>query len=439
MNLFQSLVLAVFGLFAIAAVVIFSLTTSGGTDIGFAGTFKLWGTLPASSMEKPLEDFNNANSKLYRLEYVERRKDSFQNDLISALAAGNGPDLVILPETSIVQNSDKILPISYDSYAVRDFNDNFIDGASLFMSKDGIFGMPLYLDPLVMYWNKDIFSTGGVASYPTKWSEFENLAGRLTISNRGGNISQATVAMGSYFNVEHVKDILATLFMQSGSEIVRFTKSDEFNSTGDSLPYIVSFGGSDDDSALESALRFFLGFSDPNKKAYSWNVAMANSKSAFSGGILGVYFGHASDYGSIQKNNPHLNFDVAVIPQRDAAKNRITFGNIYGVSITRVSKNPIIAKQIAINMSGADFTGSLSREISLPPARRDLLSAGAKDPIASVFYSSAIISRAWLDPVPAETYNIFRDLTESVLSGVKTDSQAIRIVRESLTNLIKKK
>lgn len=431
MNLFQSLVLAIFGLFAITAVLIFSATSSGGGDIGFAGTFQIWGTLPAKTIERVVGDFNKENSKFFQIKYTEKRRETFQNELISALASGKGPDLVIMPESLIIQNADKVLPISYDLYSIRSFNDNFINGASLFMSKDGIFGMPLYVDPLVMYWNKDIFSTGGVASYPTKWSEFENLASRLTISGRGGNISQATVSMGSYANIEHVKNILSALFMQSGNEIIRFTKEGERTNE----PYQVLLGGYQD-VGPDTALRFFLDFSNPSKRTYSWNIAMPNSKKAFYGGTLAVYFGLASDYGEIQKGNPHLSFDVAVLPQRDTDKLKVTFGNIYGVAVTRGTKNPDISKQIAINMSESNFIKSLSDIISLPPARRDLLSSGTGDPIASVFYSSAIMSKSWLDPLPVGSDEIFREMTESVLSGVSTEVEAIRTAGQKLGNLI---
>ena len=51
MNFFQSLLLVVFGFLAIIAVAIFSLTSTGGGELGFAGTFTLWGTLPEDLIE----------------------------------------------------------------------------------------------------------------------------------------------------------------------------------------------------------------------------------------------------------------------------------------------------------------------------------------------------------------------------------------------------
>ena len=440
MNFFQSIILTIFGFLAIVAVIIFSVT-SGRDDSSFAGVFKIWGTLPLSAVKDPLEVFNESNSNLFKVEYIERDKETFEDDFISSLASGTGPDLIIMPESLIVENLDKTLPIPYDFYSARQFDDDFIDGASLFRSSDGIIGLPLYIDPLVMYWNKDIFSTGGAASYPTRWGEFENLVGKLTIGDRTGNISQSAVAMGSYGNISFAKEILVTLFMQSGNDLVRFSGrgGDGGFGTGEDL-YKVSLGDVNEDSrGPESALRFFLDFSNPAKKVYSWNVARQNSRSAFSEGTLAIYFGLASDKEVIQKTNPHLNFDVTVLPQRDTAKKRVTFANVYAVAVTRGATKGDMARQIAVKMSGADFAGSLSKAISLPPARRDLLSLGSDDPAGSVFYSSAIIGKSWLDPSPDQTGQIFGDMVLSVSSGGKTELEAISAAGSGLNRLVRGK
>ncbi len=437
MNLFQSFVLAIFALLAIAAVVIFSATSGGGGNIAFAGTFKIWGTLPNEEVYKTIDAFNKINSKFFEVQYVEKKEATFESDLVSALASGDGPDLVILPESLVVQNMDKVQLISYDSYPIRNFNDDFADISSLFMSQNGIVAMPLYIDPLVMYWNKDIFSTGGVATYPTSWNEFESLASRLTIADRASNISQGAVALGTYNNIDHAKDILAALFMQSGNDIVRFLKQGERSGT----PYKVLLGSYNSDTGQPdtqsgTALRFYLDFSNPAKKAYSWNVAMPSSKAAFYGGILGVYFGPGSDYQEIQKSNPHLSFDIALLPQPSSSAKRVTFADIYGVAVTKGTKDANTAKQIAIDMSAADFAKSISTAISLPPARRDLLAAGSADPVQSVLYASAIISKSWLDPSPADSDQVFKDMTESVLSGAVNENQATRTAGQKLGNLI---
>ncbi len=365
---------------------------------------------------------------------MEKNKDTLENDLVSALASGDGPDLIISPQSLIVQNYDKILPITYDLYSSRTFSDTFIEGASQYMARIGILGMPLYADPLIMFWNKDIFSTAGVASFPKKWGEVSNLTDKLTISDRGGNISQAAIALGVYNNLEHAKEILSALFMQAGDGIISFDNPDEAASSNTRVPIKVVFGHSN----VESAVRFFIDFSNSAKKSYSWNVSMPNSKAAFSGGSLAMYLGLASDYGSIRRSNPHLNFDVGVLPQRDVEKNRVTYADIYAISVTRGTRNAAAAKEIAIAMATTNFAKLVSSAINLPPARRDLLSIGTSDLVASIFYSSAIMSRSWLDPMPIESSAIFQEMIESILSGVKQPRDAIDASAQKLNNLIQK-
>ncbi|MBI3631954.1 MAG: hypothetical protein HY225_00700 [Candidatus Vogelbacteria bacterium] len=406
MNLFQSIVLAIFALFAVTAVIIFSMQSSGGGQLNFAGTFTVWGTFPEQSVSRAEKAFNDENKKFYNIKYVEKSKQTFQGDLVSALAAGNGPDLIILPESLVVQNIDKTIPIAYSDYSARNFSDGFIDGSSIFTNDQGILGIPLLV------------------------------AGKLTLSDRGGSISQAAVALGSYSNVDHAKDILSALLLQAGNDIVTFKSSSAYDLVDTKWPLSILLG-QHDSGAAESSLNFFLDFTNPSKKSYSWNVAMPISDSAFSGGSLAIFFGHASDFGLIKKSNPHLNFGVAEFPQRNINNKKLTFGNFYAVAVTKGTTKISAAKQVAISMSTSDFVKLLSEDVYLPPARRDLLTLGSLDPAMSVFYSSAIISKSWLDPSPPETDQIFQEMIESVLSGVKKPSEAISVAGEKLGNLIK--
>jgi hypothetical protein len=53
----------------------------------------------------------------------------------------------------------------------------------------------------------------------------------------------------------------------------------------------------------------------------------------------------------------------------------------------------------------------------LPPVRRDLLSDRPTNPSRVVFYDSAIISHAWIDPDSTASSNTFKDMIESITGG----------------------
>jgi len=72
---------------------------------------------------------------------------------------------------------------------------------------------------------------------------------------------------------------------------------------------------------------------------------------------------------------------------------------------------------------------SLNQMVSLsylPPVRRDMISAGSKDPYLSIFYDSALISRGWLDVNRVESSKVFQGIVESVTSGRKNSTQALQ-------------
>ena len=100
---------------------------------------------------------------------------SFDQTLIEALANGNGPDAIIIPQDSIVHYLDKIEPIPYQSFSQSAFKSAYITKAELFLGGNGVLAVPFSVDPLVMYWNRDLFANAGIAEPPQYWDEFLRL------------------------------------------------------------------------------------------------------------------------------------------------------------------------------------------------------------------------------------------------------------------------
>ncbi|MEK7066621.1 MAG: hypothetical protein AAB965_03585 [Patescibacteria group bacterium] len=431
MSTFQTITLFVFGTIGIVAVIIFA-NFAGSKGMGYLGDVEMWGTASVELVTPIVKKVNEDNIKLFNLTYTQKNAETFDAELVSALAAGVGPDLFLMPSKEIVRESNKVAKIPFEALGERQFRDTFIDESALYLTDNGILALPLYIDPLVMYWNRDILSSSGVSASPKKWSEFEDIASMVTVSSRLGNISQATVAMGGYKNIGYAKEILTTLFMQGGDPIVvrDTSKTDSTKAIEISQTFAI------DPAVVPATIRFYNSFSDPATKGYSWNSELVSSRTAFQSGILGIYFGLASDYNKIKLANPHLNFDVSVMPQRDLAQTKLTYADIYGLAITKNSKNWNGALVVANILTGADISKSWADLLYLPSARRDVLQTGTKDGVMSVFYTSAIIGHGWLDPAPADTNTIFKDMVEVVLSGVKTDEEAARSANSQMKNLI---
>ncbi|MFA5987250.1 MAG: extracellular solute-binding protein, partial [Candidatus Paceibacterota bacterium] len=355
---------------------------------------------------------------------------TFEDKLLEALASGNGPDIVIIPSDLIYRQSNKIVPIPYESYPERGYRDNFIDGGEIFLAKDGVLAIPFYVDPLVMYWNKDIFSSVGLARPPKVWDDLQDSINKLTIADRNANVTRSAIAMGTFNNVDYAKDILSMLFLQAGVPIVERKVVEDGREVA--VPALAYSNG-----ASVAALDFFMQFADPARPAYSWNTAMPSSMRAFSSGSLALYIGYSSDYKKIKEINPHLNFDVSSMPQRNATGRRDTFAKIYGLALLKSSKNAAAAGQVMAKLDSNDLAQAFVKATGFPSARREVVGGVAKDPNLSVYNDSSIISFAFLDPSPAETKDIFSSMISSVSTGKRSKEEALTAANAQLGNLLK--
>jgi len=426
---FQIILLGVFVVFILVGIVIFA-SIKGGSNQDLPQV-SIWGTVDDQIFSSFLNKYiiDNDRQQL-KISYVQVSSENFEQTLIEALAGGRGPDIVILPQNMIVKQQDKIYHIPYQVYDERTFSDTFIDEGGLFLWDDGIVGFPFVVNPLVMYWNKDIFSSETIATYPKYWDEFFGLNEKLTKLDSKLNIKRSAVALGEYVNINYAKDVLSAMIFQAGNPIV------EKNNNG-GVTAVLNQRYSANLNPAEAALSFYTEFSNPAKLAYSWNRAMSTSKDSFISGNLAVYLGKASDIKEIRTKNPNLNFDVALLPGLRDSKTKVTFADIQGLAILKTSKN-ISASLSVVNELTSNASQSVWMGISLlPSTRRDLLGKSGLPAYMSVFNDSAIMAHGWLDPDSSITDKIFKEMIESVTSGKARVSEAVNRASLGLQEIIK--
>lgn len=430
MSKFQLVFFGVLIAIALVAFLIFSGVlpglNTGGKSTGFVN-LTMWGNVPEQNFRTFLEEINDANEQDFKINYVEKKSETYENDLVNALASGSGPDLWLINNDEILKNKDRIVLIPYTSLTQRDFKDTFIDQANILLTLNGYIGLPLIVDPIVLYWNKDMFSSAGIAKPPQYWDEFVVDVPLLTIKDNAGNITQSGTALGDFKNVKNAKDIISMLILQTGNNIIDQNTHEVIldEKTASGL------------SSAESAVRFFIEFSNSSKESYSWNRSLTNSSTAFTNASLAMYFGYASEINDIRTKNPHLNFDVAVVPQiRDGAI-KATFGKMQTVVISKSALNQAAAINAVFKMAEPVALKTFSDTYFLMPSLRSILSQGNADPSLAVFYKSAIQTRSWLEPNPQDTSLIFKDMIESSITGKVKISDAVRTAQAKLEKLFK--
>jgi multiple sugar transport system substrate-binding protein len=422
-NLFQYVVMGLFVFFLLVGAILFSTFRSSSSTASRIN-ISMWGTLPADSFSPFVAKYFNDSDLKYIVDYSQRNPDAFDRDLVEALASGVGPDAIILPTDLILRYSNKIYPIPYTTLPELTFKQTFIQEGELFLNTNGVLALPFLVDPLVMYWNRDIFNNASITKPPVTWSEISSLVPKMTSKDPAENIISSTIALGEFRNINNAKDIISLLFIQAGISIVGLDMGTLKSTMLDNL-----YKSKDLPASL--ALQFYTNFSNPNKTEYSWNRSFDNSLDVFTNGDSALYLGFASEYLTIKNKNPNLNFDVAVMPQASPQVNlniqpvNTTFGNMLGMAIMRNSGDPAGAFTVLSTLTSAAAYPFWKDIFNLPSTRRDILSQFDASPVKTIFNRSAIISKGWLDPNRAMTSGIFQEMIESYTTGRDTLEGAI--------------
>jgi ABC-type glycerol-3-phosphate transport system substrate-binding protein len=425
MSKFQIVLLGVFGVFIIVAVFVFALYRgSSSTDVAVT----VWGSLPSEDFRLLLNTKTFIEDQSLVITYEEKSAATIESEFTEALAQGIGPDLIILRQDQFYKNKAKLLPIPYTSLNARDFQETFVEAGEIYLMPEGVYGLPLIADPLVLYYNRDLLSAAGTAKPISYWDEIYAEIGNLSKRDAAGNLIKSAIALGETRNIANTKDILSLLLLQAGTPITTLVNGELTAVLGNNPGLPVA--------PADSALEFYTQFSNPTKTFYSWNRILPEAQNRFTSGDLAYYLGFASELRALRNKNPTLNFSVSLVPQSRVSGKSLTVARLYSLSISRGVKNAPAALKAATKIVGSASAAEYSRVSVLPPARRDLLSNKPSDSIMPVFYNASLQSRSWIDPNAAGTGKIFSDLVESITSGRARVSEAVDQAMRSLENLI---
>ena len=428
MSTFQIVLMTSFGVAAVMAVAVFALGSFGPG--GGPAKVHLWGSMEERLVSDWIEKTFEENEELvveYRYIPIER----FDRELLEAMAMGQGPDLVLISQDQIVEHNRRILTISFSSFSERQFRDTFVQAGEVFLNREEkySYGFPVLIDPVVMYWNRDLVRESGYIRPPERWGDFPEFVSG-TVRKQGTEINRSSVALGEYENIEHSKEILSTLILQAGGGIIkkdtgRFTAIINERTDKPVKPAVMS-------------LLFYTEFSNPEKSAYSWNRDLNNSLKSFIDENLVVYFGTASDVVRIREQNPYLDFDVATVPENDEGRS-VSNSNVLGLAIMKSTRNTHASFSVLSSLTSSQSLKILSDSLNgVPPSRSDMLSSSPGEPFyRPVFYRAARSSLSWVDPSPKNVDSILQKMVEDVVDREVKVTEAVERAHMEIYNLLK--
>lgn len=151
-----------------------------------------WAGVEEAAEFQEIVDAVNAASETFEIVYEPKPSD-YYTQLQTALAGETAPDLFWLDQDHMAWAYEGVL-LDISEYLANDTRDvanpdDYFPGVWQTVAlADGVYGLPWIAQPVVLYYNKDIFDEMGV-EYPTAdwtWDQFKEAAIKLTNENHYG-------------------------------------------------------------------------------------------------------------------------------------------------------------------------------------------------------------------------------------------------------------
>jgi multiple sugar transport system substrate-binding protein len=425
-SIFQIIVISIFGAFAVAGVLVFAIAVGGGKQEVSIGTVAIWGTLDKDTFAAALDQVTQANKSLAGVSYEQKDSGTFDQELANALAEKKGPDLYLITTDQALTNESRVAVTPYTAISQTTYKNTFIDAANPFLGEQGIIAVPLATDPLVLYSNRDLLASAGYANPPAFWDEVQDMAQKITVRDTSGSIRVSAIALGTYTNIEDAKAILSALIMQANNRTSVVQDSITGVESDGKLHSLLAQAQSQDHAPAVDAITLYTGFANPSQSYYTWNGSFQSARQAFSEGQVALYIGFASEEPLIRSMNPNLNYAVTDMPQFRGSKRPITFGRTYGFAIPLTTTN-LQGAQMAVGiLVSSTSSAAFAKDFRIASADRDVLDQSSKLSQDDAFIAhQALIAKNWVDPDPAQTDAIFRDMIETTVSGASTVSDSL--------------
>ena len=412
-----------------------------------------WGTLDdPETFTEIISDYQQTHPHI-KITYRKLREQEFEQELLNALAEDRGPDIVSIRNNAVVKYASKLEPlpastrmaysITQKSLGIKEetfieirenpsitpiqLQNLFVDVVRDDVIIDGkIYGLPLSVDTLVLFYNRDLFNNASIPLPPSDWLTVQENIKRLTFRNQSGALVQGGIALGTSQNIESYADILSLLMMQNGAQmtvgrqatfgLVPPTATDRSYNPG------------------PEAVRFYTDFANSSKEAYSWNTDFPNSIDSFAEGRVAMVFGYHRHVQYLEaKRAGKLNYGIAKVPQIQAqGRTEINYASYWIQSVTQKSQYKNEAWDFIQFLTRHNQAKKYSEKTKRPAALRSLIQEQLTDDELQLFANQALTAKSWYrgnDPQAMES--AFGQLIETVRQG-GTMREAIEIAAQKI-------
>lgn len=393
-------------------------------------TLQFWRVFDDRDVFEPIIAEYQRQNPHVTIEYKKFTFLEYENAVINALASGRGPDIWSVHNTWIPQHGDKLAAAPESIVSAQAFRDTFVQVAQDdFIRNEQVYAIPLSVDTLALYYNRDLLNSSFVVDPPANWTEFTDAVKKITRKNEFEEITLSAAAMGTASNVNRSQDIVSLLMLQNGAQMVSDDgRSATFNQSR------VDASGVEYIPAVD-ALAFYTNFANPRRSEYTWNTTKPNSLDAFISEEVAFMFNYGYQRAILDEKAPKLNYGVSAMPQIENATKTTNFATYWGEAVSKASPNQEEAWKFLAFLATKQVGDNYFQSSHRPPARTDIIKELENDPEYGIFAQQALTATSWPQPDNVSVDAIFSEMIESVVLGGVAVQDAIDQANQKVNTL----
>lgn len=438
---------------------------------GYLVNLEIWGLFDDSmDYMEIINQYQELNPYVGEIKFRKFTPETYKRDLLDALASGQGPDIFFIQHNWLPSFITKLEPAPDVLLKKSDIDREFVDTVSYDLTNQGkVYGVPLSVDSLALYYNKDLFNAAGITFPPKTWNEFEEASRKLTGFNDSRSVVQSGAAIGTAYNINRSVDILGLLMLQAGTKMTNDANTKSEISVGVVAPdgSVVNAG--------ERALEYYTNFAKYGSSTYTWDRSMRYSIDAFSEGKTAMMINYSWQMPVLKSKNSKLNFGTAQIPQT-LNGNVVNYPNYWAYGVAKNKQSTVVMNgqtvQVpnnvrvheawqflkfmtmknngsvrlfnAISGNSKDFPINFDpavvylKKTEKPAARRDIVEMQKEDSLMGPFAKGNLIAKSWFQKDPESIEKIFAEMIDSVNSGGVTPYDALNRGANKITDIMER-
>jgi ABC-type glycerol-3-phosphate transport system substrate-binding protein len=390
-------------------------------------TLEYWGVWHNNDELKPaIDQFRKLHGNVV-IKYKKFRLDEYKQKLLEAWAEDKGPDIYQIPAGWITEFQNRITPApkivklftleqkaalgKVETIATvknenlpgpTDIKNQFVDIVYKDVVRNNkIYGLPLSVDSLVLYYNRTILDNARIATPPSTWTDLVAAVKAIAKLQPGNIVVQSAVALGTTNNIPRAVDIISTIMQQNGAIMNKNNRAAFAETNKNNSP------------ALD-AINFYKSFAEPLSEVYNWNDKMPDALEAFIAGKTAMFYGYSYQLPIIKGRAPKL--DLGIAPMTQVGQDKpINMTNYWVETVSHKSKNVDAAWGFVSFLTGQEQAKIWAEKTGRPAAQRSILAGQKQNPSLAIFADQALTASRWYygkDEAQMEQY--FIEMIEQV-------------------------